>query len=118
MIKKISTLERKYIILLGITLATIPCYCVGVLLLLNQNLTDEVQPTETIGITAVISPSPMEKTSTPAGLQTPILTPTITQTFTATITYQIPPSETPTPTLTPTSTETPTNTPTPMETNT
>ncbi len=119
---------RKIRIILGvIIIATLPFYCLGLIMLQGQNMVNRIRtatPTETqpaaasntprptwtgvITATASITPSPTI-TWTPSITPTAFLTPTRTITQTATITLTptdtlIPPTETPVP---PTETDTP-----------
>jgi len=121
--QNLGQLDRTRMILLGIILLSIPCYCLGGLILWGTASAESKRtstPTQTateLG-TGMVTPS----YTLPAGTLTPTPTGTITPTFTATITYVIPPSLTPsqTATLQPTETFTlepsPTSTPQPTET--
>jgi len=109
-------------ILIFIILATLPCYCVG--LVIFQLGQQAAQPTATPSLTPtepfvpiLITPS---FTPSPFILATPTETSTATITWTPTMTFTlfVPPTRTETPTLTPTYTPTPTITliqPTPTE---
>src|SRR6187549_3503379 len=79
---------RRRLVLLPISLLTIPCYCVGFIAVALRpspsSLTPTVTPTTTLTLTSTLTPTP------------PTLTETATNTFTPTFT----PSTTPSPTLT------------------
>ena len=123
---------RKIRVILGvIILATLPFYCLGLIMLQGQNMANRTRtatPTETrevaasntprptwtgvITATASITPSPTI-TWTPSVTPTAFRTPTRTITLTATITLTptetlVPPTDTPEP---PTATDTPSPTP-------
>ncbi len=112
--------QRRYAILVGIILITLPCYCAGwiairrapeVSLLPTETATSEpivqtLTPSPTVTITATITLTP---TMTPTGF---VPSPSPTTTITPT------PTETPIPSDTPLPTDTPTNTPTQTATHT
>jgi len=103
----LGRLDRTRMILLGIILLSIPCYCLGGLILWGT-ASAERKFTRTPTLTATELGAGMVTPSytLPADTLTPTPTATITPTFTATITYVIPPSLTPsqTATLQPTAT--------------
>jgi len=119
---------RRRLVLIAITLATIPCYCIGFVALALvpsvSQLTPTVTETYTPGLTATgtlalptISGTPIifteTITNTPTPTATSTSTPTLTPTFTATNTFTQTPTLTPSITLTPSFTFLPPNTITP-----
>jgi len=117
MLDRIKEIKRVHLYL-GITiLLTIPCYCFGLMLFLNnKNLNNGQSITMTSlppdPIEAILSPT----FTSPVVTQTLTLSPTVTPTFTKTITYVLPDTETPTPSPSPTNTSTYTPSPEPTET--
>lgn len=134
MLSRLDQSTRIRSILLSIILLTLPCYCLGIILLISsQNAVS--QPTPTITFTPTETPVPPTSiiptitssatatyTNTPtitwtaSPTYTPFSTPTHTATNTYTPTPSDTPTETPTITSTPTYTETVTLTPTPTDT--
>lgn len=132
MLETSNPIARRRLILLTIMLATIPCYCVGIIAIsLAPDSSATATPSPTFANTATqpsptlfVSPTLEIITSTPT--ETPTITPTatftltpsVTPTITATPTDLQPPTDIPTntptstPSSTPTRTSTPTNTPT------
>jgi hypothetical protein len=123
-LKKLSGKKRIRYMLILATLATLPCYCLGLVVLqVNRNRPPEVTPTltHTVTATATITLTPyitLTPTSTATITQTATITETGTETQTPTITET--PTETTTPTISetpsPTATATPTDTPPPTRT--
>jgi len=123
MLEKLKQIDRTRLILGILILATIPCYCLGSILLWNVKLERE-QKTPTVTATneetnqGLITPS----LTLPIPTLTSTLTPTQTATFTPTVTYVIPATQTPSPSpsLLPTNTTVPsptlTDTPDPVQT--
>lgn len=113
MFDKLKEFNRTRLILGIIILATIPCYCLGMVLLWNVNL-ERAQKTATPTKTQVgATLEPIIPTYTQFfNTATITSTPTVTYTFTPTITYGLPPTRTLMPS--PTSTQTPTDTPVPL----
>lgn len=106
--------------LLIIILATLPCYCLGLIVLyFNDGGGVKTTPTATSSIQMMVTPSqtPPVLATTALISPTPSDTPTITLTASPTRTYSLPttqvPTATPTHTLAPTNT--PTHTPSPTE---
>ena len=95
MFEKIKEFDRTRLILGSVILITLPCYCLGMIMLWNANLVRE-QKTPTATFTpegtslATVTPT----YTVPAISPTVTFTPTITSTFTPTITYVIPPTRT------------------------
>jgi len=107
-----------YLVLVAIVLATLPCYCAGLIAI--RRAPGEATPTPVVTPTLTASVSPALPSETP--IPGPTLTPSITQTllvFTPS-TATPSPTQTPVPTDTPmpTSTDTliPSDTPTPTDT--
>jgi hypothetical protein len=101
---------RRNLVLL--ILATLPCYCLGVVLLnIGQIASRPLTPTPT----ATHTQRTPRRTSTPGPSATPLIIPTATQTSTETITWTPSPTYTEfvPPTRTQTGTPTPTETPSP-----
>lgn len=125
MFKKLKEFNRTQLILGIVILSTIPCYCLGLIMLWNADLLREQRKA-----TATFTPQKtMQTTLTPSytipvQLPTATHTPTLTTTFTPTITYVIPPTRTftaspsPLPTDTPEPSPTFTDTPVPSLTST
>ena len=100
--------RRRYAILAGVVVATLPCYCAG-WIAIRRAPEVSLLPTETPTTVAIIQtliPSP-----------TDTITPTITLTPSSTPTSFVP-SPSPTPTETPTASDTPLPSDTPVPTNT
>ena len=122
MFEKFRQFDRTRLILGIVILATLPCYCLGMVMLWNTNLVRE-QKTPTSSFTPEgTSLTTLTPTYTiPVISPTVTFTPTTTTSFTPTITYVIPPTRTftltpsplPTETLAPTPTHTDTPTPSP-----
>jgi len=117
MLDRIKDIKRVHLYLGTAILLTIPCYCFGLMLFLNnKNLNIGQQ------ITAIsLPPDPIEAIlspifTSPVITKTLTLSPTMTPTFTQTITYVLPDTETPTPSPSPTNTSTYTPSPEPTET--
>ena len=125
MLDKLKQFDRTRLILGIIILFTIPCYCLGLILLWNSNL-ERGQLTPTLSITpdGTKSGSITPTFTFPAVSATITLTPTITTTFTPTRTYVLPPSNTPSPSPSPLPSNTPlppptlTDTPVPLPSST
>ena len=114
MLQKIKEINRTQLILLLVTAATIPCYCLGIMLLWSASI-ERASMTATAGtITETLSGSDLPTFTVPAATRTATPTPTMTLTFTSTITYVLPPTNTTSPTLTATNTPVPTKTDTPV----
>ncbi len=119
MLEKLKEFDRTRLILGSVILITLPCYCLGMVMLWNANLVREQKtPTATFTLEGTklttLTPTYTVSVVSPTLTQTP----TITSTFTPTITYVIPPTRTFTPSPSPPPTETltplPTFTNTPM----
>ena len=111
-----KTLRTRYILVV-IILATIPCYCAGLVYANSKRAQGTPTATPLASLTWTSSPSPFPtNTRLPFNTFTPTLTPTITLTLTISITPS--PFMTPTQTasLTPTVTATFTDTPSPTVT--
>lgn len=132
MLETSNPIARRRLVLLTIILATIPCYCVGVIAItLAPDSSATATPSPTFANTAT-QPSPTlflsptleiitgTVTDTPTNTPTSTftLTPSVTPTVTSTPTDLMPPTDTPTntatftPSYTPTATYTPSRTPT------
>ena len=107
MFEKLKELDRTRLVLGIIILVTIPCYCLGMILLLNTNL-ERGQKTPTVTHTpeGILQASLTPSFTIPAISATVSPTPTITTTFTPTITYVLPPTRTPSPSPSPLPTDT------------
>ena len=96
MLDKLKQFDRTRLILGIIILLTIPCYCLGLLLLWNSNLERrQLTPTATVTPDGTKPDSITPTFTFPAVSATVTLTPTITATFTPTRTYVLPASNTP-----------------------
>ena len=119
MLNRFKELDRIKKVLLIISATTIPCYCLGMVLLWNAKGGRAADtPTPDLTITERLGGTPSVTFTSPVYTRTSTLTPTITQTFTTTITYMLPPSDTPSPSPSPTNTTTPTDTLVPTATDT
>jgi len=123
MFEKLKEFDRTRLILGSVILITLPCYCLGMVMLWNANLVREQKtPTATFTPEGTILTTFTPTYTVPVASPTLTSTPTITSTFTPTITYVIPPTRTftPLPSPLPTETLTPlptfTNTPIPSST--
>jgi hypothetical protein len=119
MLDKLKQFDRTRLILGIIILVTIPCYCIGMILLWNTNLArGQKTPTATLTPEGTRMGSITPTFTLPALSATVSLTPTITTTFTPTITYVLPPTRTASPSPSPSPTNTlipsPTYTDTPV----
>lgn len=110
---------RRRLILIIITLATIPCYCIGgiaIMMAPDSSLTATPTPSLTLPVFTATQPlqllTPSPAIISPTASVTPSITPSPTMTYTPTMT----PSKTPTWTFLPPSTNTPTSTFTPSAT--
>lgn len=117
MLDRIKEIKRVHLYLGIAILLTIPCYCFGLMLFLNNkdlNINQQITMTSLPSdpIEAILSPT----FTSPVVTQTLTLSPTVTPTFTQTITYVLPNTETPTPSPSPTITSTHTPSPEPTET--
>ncbi|MDX1377431.1 MAG: hypothetical protein R3307_01180 [Anaerolineales bacterium] len=140
MLEASDQLARRRLILLSIILATIPCYCLGVLaVMLAPDTSPTASPSPTFASTATDAfPPPTSTlsivtgtmtdtptiTASPTDTQTPTYTPSVTSTETVlasptdtpSVTPSFTPSHTFTPSFTPTRTSTPSRTPSPTNT--
>ena len=117
MLESFKGLKRIHLILGTAILLALPCYCLGIVVYINNEVVDQIpQGTEDQLPTEFTDETFFPTFTFPGILGTETLTPTITSTFTATITYVLPATDTPTPSLTPTITDTATSTPTPTQT--
>jgi hypothetical protein len=113
MLDKLKQFDRTRLVLGTIIVATIPCYCLGMLLLWNVNLAhSQMTPSPTLTPEGTLQGSITPTFTLPAFTRTVTLTPTITTTFTPTITYMLPPTLTHSPSPSPS----PTNPPVPSPT--
>lgn len=104
---------RIRIILLAIILATIPCYCAGlIILMIDPQPAGSSTPTATLTETLLTSPTRTPPTLVYFESPTVTKTGTITQSPTASKTYAIPATNTAVPSSTPTNTPVPSDTPT------
>jgi hypothetical protein len=113
MLEKLKDFNRTRLILGAIIVMTIPCYCLGMILLWNSNLEraqKTATPTETQAVETLDAIIPTLTQYSNTATITP--TATVTLTFTPTITYALPSTRTPLPS--PTSTQQPTDTPVPL----
>ena len=108
MLEKLKEFNRTRLILGVIILAAIPCYCLGLVILWNNNLQRTEQTPSPTTILETLDGSITPTFTLQVVTQTATLTPTMTQTFTPTITYVIPPTSTLSPSPTPTNTQIPT----------
>jgi hypothetical protein len=108
MFEKLKQLNRIHLIMGAIILMTIPCYCLGFLLLWNIKQ-ERVESTPSASPTVEETKAPLITATytVQSATATITLTPTLTATFTPTITYVLPPTRTLSPTPAPTETVTP-----------
>jgi hypothetical protein len=113
MLDKLKQFDRTRLVLGIVIIATIPCYCLGMLLLWNVNLAhSQMTPTATLTPEGTLQGSLTPTFTLPAITMTVTLTPTTTTTFTPTITYMLPPTRTHSPSPSPLPTDTPVPSPT------
>jgi hypothetical protein len=113
MLDKLKQFDRTRLVLGIVIVATIPCYCLGMLLLWNVNLAhSQMTPTATLTPERTLQGSLTPTFTLPAITMTVTLTPTTTTTFTPTITYMLPPTRTHSPSPSPLPTDTPVPSPT------
>lgn len=115
---------RIQVILVALILATIPCYCGGMIILMIDPQPGELQTPTAVSLTGTTTAIPTKTPPTLVYFQSPTITSTgtITQTPTASKTYALPatftatisPIPTSTPTLEPSLTDIPTITETPL----
>lgn len=125
--------RRTYAILIGITLLTLPCYCLGIIAYISEQDPSPTLPPAIItatslatveGVEATFTPSHTPISTRPIGLTTVTLPSTPDQfvtetrfpTLTPSITPSLPPTDTSTPTATPSATASATATSTPSST--
>ena len=107
MFEKLKEFDRTRLILGIVILTTLPCYCVGMVMLWNANLVREQKtPTATSTPQGTLITTLTPSYTIPVISPTVTFTPTITTTFTPTITYVIPPTRTFTATPSPLPTDT------------